>query len=153
MYQLLANMYLNKIKFIFRPLSYAAFFLAGSFLLHASSKEIPLVNEEVRLKAAREYLAGQPNQIAIFTKGLVCSSCGIGLRIHLARIKNIDQQQLDDGILIDAKKQLIVIALKAGTSPDFAKITKAIYKAGYEPRHFYHRVGQDITQMEAPEIN
>lgn len=153
MYQLFANMYLNKIKFYLRLLSLAALFLSGSLSLHASGKDQPLVNEEIRLKAAREYLADQPNQLAIFTKGLVCSSCGIGLRIHLSRIKSIDPEKYQKGILIDATKQLIVVALKADAKPDLVALTKAIYKAGYEVGHFYQREQQAVAQTKAPEIN
>jgi hypothetical protein len=146
-------MYLNKINFNLRHLSLAALFLAGLLSLHASGKNQPLVNEEVRLNAAREYLTDQPNQIAIFTKGLVCSSCGIGLRIHLSRIKSIDRKHFEKGVLLDATKQLIVVALKADAKPDLVAMTKAIHKAGYEVGLFYQWEEQAIRQTAAPEIN
>ena len=46
---------------------------------------------ELRMQAAQDYLEDQPNQLAIYAKGFVCSSCGIGLRIHLKKLDSVDQ--------------------------------------------------------------
>ena len=49
----------------------------------AAKPQFEVTNPQNRQQSAHRYLNGQANQIAVYTKGLVCSSCGIGLRVHL----------------------------------------------------------------------
>ena len=78
------------------------------------------------------------------TKGLVCTSCAIGLRIHLKKLAGIDKSQFNKGTLLDASTQLIVVAFKADAPPDPDSVRKAIHKAGYEATHYYQWDGARV---------
>ncbi|MGJ8652914.1 MAG: hypothetical protein ACSHX8_06535 [Opitutaceae bacterium] len=107
--------------------------------------QFEVATEENRLAGATEHLTGKPNQIAIFARGLVCSSCGIGLRIHLKKLDGIDKAQLDKGILLDAKNQLTLVAFESSEAVDVEAARKAVYKAGYEPTHYYQWDGESVV--------
>lgn len=111
--------------------------------IHALST-YPIANEELRFESARIHLSGKPNQVAVYSKGLVCSSCGIGLRIHISKIEGIDTTQLDEGMLLDAKNQLVLIAFKDKYDSIVDKIFDAVDKAGYETSHYYQWDGQAV---------
>lgn len=104
----------------------------------------PVASEENRLTGAQEHLKGQAYQIAVYARGLVCSSCGIGLRIHLGKLDGIDKTKLDKGILLDSKNQLVIIAYDPKTPIDIAATQTAIHKAGYEPTHYYKWDGDKV---------
>lgn len=106
--------------------------------------QFAVANSEMRLESAKSYLSGNPNYMAFYSKGLVCSSCAIGLRIHTKKIYGIDRNKLDDGMLLDAKNQLVIIAFLHGFLPDIQKIITAIDNAGYETTHYYHNVGGTV---------
>ncbi len=97
----------------------------------------PLVSAEARQQAAASYLKDNPGHLAIYAKGFVCSSCGIGLRVHLSKISSIDKKQFKKGVLMDASKQLLIVAFLPETIPDMAAIAEAINNAGYDPAHYY----------------
>ncbi len=120
--------------------------------LGATEKESPDVNEPIRFAAAEAYLKENPKHLAVYTKGLVCSSCGIGLRIHLSRLKEIDSEKYTKGILLDAPMQLLVIAFKPGTDIDISRIQKAIDKAGYDVGHYYLWTGEGIERYTVPPL-
>ena len=104
--------------------------------IHAQKRQ-PLVSPETRLEAAQSYLRNQTNQIGIYAKGFVCSSCGIGLRIHLSKLKGIDKKQFKKGIFLDASKQLLIVALQPDERPEIHAIRQAIENAGYDPFLYY----------------
>jgi hypothetical protein len=103
---------------------------------------------ELRLQAAQDYLKDQPDQLAIYAKGFVCSSCGIGLRIHLKKLAGVDLKQFDKGVLMDASKQLLVIAFEPGAELNLDAVRDAIYSAGYDPAHYYQWNGQSVDRIE-----
>lgn len=114
-------------------------FLAAILLavpLHAQKRQ-PLVSPEIRLEAAQSYLQNQPDQIGVYAKGLVCSSCGIGLRVHLSKLDSINKKQFKKGVFLDASKQLLILALKPDTAPDIGAIRQAIVDAGYDPSQYF----------------
>ena len=117
------------------------YFIMGALLsLCASLGATPQfkpVTEGIRDQAAADHLAAQANRIAIYAKGFVCSSCGIGLRIHLKKLPEVDSSQFDQGVLMDASKQLLVLGLKADSQLDSQRLAQAIVKAGYESDYFY----------------
>ena len=78
-----------------------------------------------------------PNYLAVYTKGLVCSSCGIGLRIHSSKLEGVDKSQLTNGVDLDVKKQLVLVAFKPDAAIDVDGVREAIYNAGYDPVHYY----------------
>lgn len=106
--------------------------------------EFEVTSPQSRQLAANNYLNGQSHQIAVHTKGLVCTSCAIGLRIHLKKLAGIDNSQFNKGILLDASTQLIVVAYQADARPDPESVRKAIYKAGYEAAHYYQWDGARV---------
>jgi copper chaperone CopZ len=119
------------------------------FLLTALSPllatpEFEVTSPQNRQLAANKYLHGQSHQIAVHTKGLVCTSCAIGLRIHLKKLAGIDKSQFNKGTLLDASTQLIVVAYKPDAQPDLESVRKAIHKAGYEAAHYYQWDGARV---------
>jgi len=97
----------------------------------------PEATPELRDQAAKVMLENRPNYLAVHTKGLVCSSCGIGLRIHTSKLEGVDKSQLTKGVDLDVKKQLVLVAFKPDAAIDVDGVREAIYKAGYDPVHYY----------------
>lgn len=126
------------------------FVFIGS-LLHASS-QTAATNEDIRFAAAQNHLLHQPNQIAIYAKGFVCNSCGIGLRIHLKKIAGINRDFFDEGILLDASKQLLVVAFESAADININLVRDAIYSAGYDPEHYYAFDGDTVIQHPFAEV-
>ena len=106
----------------------------------------------IRLKAAQDYLKEQPNLLAIYAKGFICSSCGMGLRIHLTKLAGIDKKQFKRGVLMDASKQLLIVAFQPGSKIDTNAIRKAVDNAGYEPAHYYKWNGQSVDLVKFEEV-
>ena len=104
----------------------------------------PVTTDELRLESAQTHLRDKPNQVAVYSRGLVCYSCGIGLRIQIKKLEGIDKTQLDKGMLLDAKNQLVLIAFKPDFTPDLEKIREAVDRAGYESTHYYHWDGEAV---------
>ena len=94
-------------------------------------------SSELRDQAAKEMVENHPNYLAVYTKGLVCSSCGIGLRIHSSKLEGVDKSQLTNGVDLDVKKQLVLVAFKPDVAIDVDGVREAIYNAGYDPVHYY----------------
>ena len=94
-------------------------------------------SSELRDQAAKEMVENHPNYLAVYTKGLVCSSCGIGLRIHSSKLEGVDKSQLTNGVDLDVKKQLVLVAFKPDAAIDVDGVREAIYNAGYDPVHYY----------------
>lgn len=92
---------------------------------------------EVRDQAAKGMVENHPSYLAVHTRGLVCSSCGIGLRIHTSKLEGVDQSQLTNGVDLDVHKQLVLVAFKPGAAIDVDGVREAIYNAGYDPVHYY----------------
>jgi hypothetical protein len=92
---------------------------------------------EVRDQAAKGMVVNHPNYLAVHTRGLVCSSCGIGLRIHTSKLEGVDKSQLTKGVDLDVKKQLVLVAFKPDVPIDVDGVREAIYNAGYDPVHYY----------------
>lgn len=113
--------------------------------VQAGGEPVPEVSPEVRLESATEHLSGQSNQIAVFTKGLICSSCAIGIRIHSKKLDFVDTKKLSKGTDLDIKNQLVIVAIKEGDTYDANKVRDAIYKAGYDPVHYYAWDGEAVS--------
>ena len=106
------------------------------------------VTETIRFEAVQKLLEGKDNEVAVFAKGLVCSSCGIGVRQHLKRIENVDRSRYEKGVELNAQIQVVIIAVKEGTQLDEAKISQAIYDAGYDPVHIFKWDGTKVAQRD-----
>jgi hypothetical protein len=114
-------------------------FFALTFLAMATQARSTETGDtsEARDQAAKGMVENHPNYLAIHTKGLVCSSCGIGLRIHTSKLEGVDKSQLTKGVDLDVKKQLVLVAFKPGAVIDVGGVREAIYNAGYDPVHYY----------------
>lgn len=124
------------------------FLLFGTFTNLSALTQYSIASSEMRLESAQSHLSGNPNQMAFYSKGLVCSSCAIGLRIHLKKLDGINRDKLDDGMLLDAKNQLLIVAFEQGFVPNIQKIIRAIDKAGYETTHYYRTIGE-VVQIQS----
>ncbi|MDA9317498.1 hypothetical protein N9Q19_01705, partial [Puniceicoccaceae bacterium] len=82
---------------------------------------------------------------AVYTKGAICSSCAIGIRIHNKKLGFVDTKKFNSGIQLDVKNQLVIVALKEGEAYDANKVRDAIYKAGYDPVHYYMWDGEAVS--------
>ena len=78
-------------------------------------------------------LEDNPNTVVLKVKGLVCSSCAIGVRIHLSRMDGIDISKFNKGIMLDSTSQYVLVAIKDNI--DFQKIDESITNAGYNLHH------------------
>ena len=85
-----------------------------------------------------------PTRVALRVKGLICESCGLGIRRKLVREKTVNTKADNKGINMDIKRMLLYIDLKDGAKPDFARYFKAIKAAGYEPIRTYQLVGKSL---------
>ncbi len=97
----------------------------------------PEITSELRDQAAKRMVENHPNFLAIHTKGLVCKSCGIGLRIHIEKVDGVDKSKLSKSVELDVEKQLVLVAFKPDAAIDVDGVREAIYNAGYDPVHYY----------------
>jgi len=82
--------------------------------------------------------------IALRVKGLICESCGLGIRRKLTREKTVNTKADNKGINMDIKRMLLYIDLKEGAQPDFARYIKAVKAAGYDPITTYQMSGKKL---------
>ncbi|MEC8208864.1 MAG: hypothetical protein VX051_00245 [Verrucomicrobiota bacterium] len=97
----------------------------------------PKATSELRDQAAKMMIENHPNFLAIYTRGLVCNSCGIGLRIHTSKLDGVDKSQLTRGVDLDVENQLVLVAFKSDATIDVDGVRESIYNAGYDPIHYY----------------
>ena len=97
----------------------------------------PSATSEFRDQAAIGMVENHPNYLVVHTKGLVCNSCGIGLRIHIGKLDSVDKSQLTKGVDLDVEKQFVLVAFKPDAAIDVEGVREAIYNAGYDPVHYY----------------
>lgn len=122
--------------------------LSSALLLTAAyGQKTPSVAErDTRAKTALT----TPNTIAIYTPGLCCPSCAIGIRKHISKLPFVDRKKKKSGVDLDAKAQLAIITLKAGQAPDADSLASAIRKAGYEGVELYQNQGGRISKSFMP---
>ena len=68
--------------------------------------------------------------------------------IHTNSILFGNRNKLDEGMLLDAKNQLIVVAFEQGFVPNIQEIISAINKAGYETTHYYKLI-DEVVQIQS----
>jgi len=102
------------------------------------------ITEKDRDLSALTALKTFPNTVQIYAKGLVCESCGIGVRKKLQKLKFVDTSKPQKGIVMNVKSQLVSVTLKAGIPIDKEAIKKAIKGAGYDPIKLYEFEGKKL---------
>ena len=65
----------------------------------------------------------------------------IGIRKHVSKLDFVDKKRLSKGVDLDAKVQLVLVAVKEGHTPDLAALAKAVDDAGYDPVILYRLNG------------
>ena len=115
----------------------ATFALSFLALATQARNTDPVATLELRDQAAIGMVENHPNYLLVHTKGLVCNSCGIGLRIHIGKLDSVDKSQLTKGVDLDVEKQFVLVAFKPDTAIDVEGVREAIYNAGYDPVHYY----------------
>ena len=97
----------------------------------------PESSQKVRDGVVSTQLKAHPNTILVYAKGLCCPSCAIGIRKKVKTLSFVDQSRFNDGVDLDAKHQLVTIALKLNQEIDLKALSVAIDDAGYTPVHAY----------------
>lgn len=117
-----------------------------STIASAEVEKNAVVSTQVRQSEATKVIT--PDVIGLYVKGLICESCGIGIKIKTKRLKFLDKTQLDKGIQIDSKNQLLYIAVDKNQRADKAAIAKAVKDAGYTPVTFFEiKKGKLVTEQ------
>ena len=65
-------------------------------------------------------------QVVVDVKGLICPSCGIGVKVHLSKTESVKK------VTLDTNNQQAIITLHPGKTIQDKQIITAIKKAGYE---------------------
>ena len=103
----------------------------------AQVKFEPEISEKKRVVAATAKLKAAPGTVLLFAKGLCCESCAIGIRKKVQKLKFVDTTRFNKGVELDAKTQLVTIAMKKGATLDMKALDKAIKDAGYDAMKLY----------------
>ncbi len=127
------NLVMNQIK------NLAAFMTVAIFGIVAatSADGDPDANQEVRDVAAIKLLKEQKDISLAYIKGLVCPSCALGIRIKVGKLPFVDTTRYKRGVDMDAKTQLLTVALLPGIKADDQSLSQAIIAAGYDPVERY----------------
>ena len=109
--------------------------IIGFFVLHtgfvSAADGVPEVSRDVRAKVAIGKLQVQNQAALLYVKGMTCPSCAIGIRVKLSKLDFVDGSRFKRGIEMDCNNQLLTVALKDGTSPNWTQIEQEIDNAGY----------------------
>ena len=94
-----------------------------------------------------ELLNENPDYVIAHVKGLVCSSCAIGIRVKLSKIDGLDKDIFTKGIRLDTSNQYVTLAAKEKL--DFDLIFEKICDAGYEPIHLcYYDENHNLKNVD-----
>jgi len=76
--------------------------------------------------------------LAVRVKGLVCESCGLGLRKKISKFKAVDTKRFNKGVAMDVHTMVLTVALKEGETLAPQDLKQAISDAGYDAVFYYH---------------
>ena len=113
------------------------FLLSVGFVLSHGADGDPDVNQTVRNLAAIKKIKETKDISLLYVKGLVCPSCALGIRIKVGKLPFVDSSRYKRGVDMDAKTQLITVALLPGVKADDKSLSLAIIAAGYDPVEKY----------------
>jgi len=114
------------------------------FTFQAAAETFPEAKQEARAKAATEVLQKEKGVTLLYVKGLCCPSCAIGVRLKLSKLKFVDKKRFKKGIDMDAKTQLVTVALKEGRVMDQDEIEKKVDDAGFDAMEWYTLEGDAL---------
>ena len=127
---------------------YIIIYILFTCLFSFSSQIISQIKCSDRMK---ELIIENPDTVIVQVKGLVCSSCGIGIRIGLAKIDGLDKNRFNKGVLLDSSNQYVLLAISGNI--DFNMVFEKIYNAGYDPMHLCYTQGDQVIRVDAPQKN
>ena len=108
----------------------------------------PEATEDVRQAVAQKQLTSEKQTVVLYAQGLCCPNCAIGIRKTVSRLAFVDQSRFEKGVDLDAKHQLVTIALKSGKKVDNKALSQAIDDAGYVPVHLYEMDGDKLKKLK-----
>lgn len=123
----------------------SATLLLGSNAFALGEDVSPEATEEVRLASAKEKLSSQPDTVVVYAKGLCCPSCAIGVRKKISKLDFVDRSRFNKGVELDTKTQLVSVAVREGSNPDYNSLAGAIDDAGYDPERAYFLNGAELS--------
>jgi hypothetical protein len=127
------NLKRNSMMLVFSSI----FLLSFGFVLSYGADGDPDVNQKVRNLAAIKKIKETKDISLLYVKGLVCPSCALGIRIKVGKLPFVDSTRYKRGVDMDAKTQLITVALLPGVKADDQSLSLAIIAAGYDPVERY----------------
>ena len=127
------NLVMNQIKNLAAVMTVAIFGMVAA----TSADGDPDANQEVRDFAAIKLLKERKDISLAYIKGLVCPSCALGIRIKVGKLPFVDSTRYKRGVDMDAKTQLLTVALLPGIKADDQSLSHAIIAAGYDPVERY----------------
>lgn len=127
------NLVMNQIKNLAAVMTVAIFGMVAA----TSADGDPDANQEVRDVAAIKLLKERKDISLAYIKGLVCPSCALGIRIKVGKLPFVDSTRYKRGVDMDAKTQLLTVALLPGIKADDQSLSQAIIAAGYDPVERY----------------
>ena len=68
----------------------------------------------------------------------------------LSKLEFVDTGRFKKGVKLDAKTQLVTVALKRGKAVDKPALSRAIDDAGYDPIHLYTLEGGELRTVPIP---
>lgn len=104
----------------------------------------PEVAENVRRESALSKLEAEKGTVVIYARGLCCPSCAIGVRKMVSRLEFVDRSRFKKGVDLDAKTQLVSVAILPGMSAEDALLAQAVDRAGYSPVRVYFLEGASL---------
>ena len=143
MFYTLITMMINKLSII----AFILFSQSIPTVSAAGGTHNTVVSESTRLEAAKKELS--ENVIALYVKGLICESCGLGIKVKSKKLPFIDKKQFSKGVKVDAENQLVYLAIKKNERADKEAIKTAITKAGYVPVTFFELKNGKVQLQQA----
>jgi hypothetical protein len=110
---------------------------AGTVQAQAKHAEAAKVSAAERRADAEQMLGTNPNTVAVYAKGMCCPSCAIGIRVKLSSLAFVDSQRFDGGIKLNAKTQLVVVAVRPDTVVDRQGLSLMVRRAGFDPVDYF----------------
>ena len=117
----------------------------------ATENNTPETNKAKCSERMVTLLNKHPESVIVHVKGLVCASCGIGIRIGLAKIEGIDRSKFTNGVELDSSNQYVLLATNSYL--DFNLIFQKIYDAGYDPSHLCYMKENEVIRVETSELD
>ena len=108
----------------------------------------PDISPQKRLEAVSRKLNANNNEVAVYVKGLVCSSCSIGVKVKLRKLKGVDKSRFEKGVKLDVQSQIALVALKEGAVIDSKLLAKAVADAGYEAGSIFTLQGNKVKETK-----